>query len=83
MKIDSIREAKHARPFTPFEMIMQDGRVVRVTKSFAIALSPTGKTVAGYDAAGHWFYLPLADMSKMKQRSTVRRSARRRNGNDI
>jgi hypothetical protein len=83
VKIDTIREAKHAQPFEPFEMIMKDGRIVRVTEPFAIALSPTGKTVAGYDAVGHWFYLPLAGMSKLKRPSSDGGSRRRRNGNDV
>lgn len=82
MKIERIRQAKHAQPFVPFELIMKDGRNVRVAAAIAIALSPVGKSVAGFDENGRPFYLPLADMSKLR-RSGSRSASRRRNGNDV
>ena len=46
MSIDDIRPLKHAEPFSPFNIVMKDGRVLWVGNALAIALSPSGKTVA-------------------------------------
>ena len=46
--MDDIRALKHASPFQPFEIVMQDGRVVRVFNPFGMALSPSGRTIAVY-----------------------------------
>jgi hypothetical protein len=51
VSIDRIRALKHTEPFSPFNIVMHDGRVVWVSGPQRIALSPTGKTVAVYEGA--------------------------------
>jgi hypothetical protein len=46
VSIDDIRQLKHTAPFSPFNIVMKDGRVLWVGNALAIALSPSGKTVA-------------------------------------
>jgi hypothetical protein len=46
MSIEEIRRLKHSEPFKPFNIVMNDGRVLWVGEPERIALSPTGKTVA-------------------------------------
>jgi hypothetical protein len=46
MSIEEIRQLKHSEPFSPFNIVMKDGRVMWVGRPLAIALSPSGKTVA-------------------------------------
>lgn len=46
MSIEEIRSLKHSEPFSPFNIVMKDGRVVWVEGPERIALSPTGQTVA-------------------------------------
>lgn len=40
---------KHKEPFAPFNIVMNDGRIVWVAGPERIALSPTGKSVAVYE----------------------------------
>ena len=49
MGIEDIRILKHSEPFSPFNIVMSDGRVVRVERPGRIALQPTGKPVAVYE----------------------------------
>lgn len=49
MNIEEIRHLKHTEPFQPFDIVMKDGRMVRVERPSAVALSTTGKTVAVYE----------------------------------
>ncbi|PYL07562.1 MAG: hypothetical protein DME33_10010 [Verrucomicrobia bacterium] len=57
MSIEEIRELKHTEPFSPFNIVMKDGRVVWVAKPRRIALSPTGKTVAVYEGSTVSFFV--------------------------
>lgn len=51
MGIEDIRRLKHTEPFSPFNIVMEDGRVVWIAEPQRIALSPTGKTVAVYEGS--------------------------------
>ena len=46
MTIEEIRGLRNAEPFSPFNIIMKDGRALWIGRPLSIALSPTGKTVA-------------------------------------
>ncbi len=46
MSIEDIRALKHSAPFSPFNIVMNDGRVLWISRPEKIALSPTGKTIA-------------------------------------
>lgn len=46
MTIEDIRRLKHTEPFSPFNIVMSDGRTLWIGEAQRIALSPTGKTVA-------------------------------------
>jgi hypothetical protein len=45
VSIEEIRALKHSEPFSPFNIVMKDGRVVWIGNPLSIALSPTGKTI--------------------------------------
>ena len=49
MGIEDIRILKYSEPFSPFNIVMSDGRVVWVERPERIALWPTGKPVAVYE----------------------------------
>lgn len=49
MGIEDIRILKHSEPFSSFDIVMSDGRVVWVERPERIALWPTGKPVAVYE----------------------------------
>lgn len=81
MTIDDIRVLKRARPFRPFNIVLNDGRVVWVPGSELIALSPTGKTVAVFEGNAASFLVveritalqPDAEppgLARLKQRKT-------------
>jgi hypothetical protein len=46
MDLDRIRNLRRAEPFVPFKLIMKDGRELAVTRVSALAVSPTGKSLA-------------------------------------
>jgi hypothetical protein len=50
MGIEDIRILKHLEVFSPFNIVMSDGRVVWVERPERIAFSPTGRTVAVYES---------------------------------
>ncbi|CAN5735104.1 hypothetical protein BH20VER1_BH20VER1_19580 [soil metagenome] len=56
MSIEDIRSLKHTAPFRPFNIVMDDGRVVWVSGPERIALSPSGKTVAVYEGSAVSFF---------------------------
>ena len=66
MTIDKIRKLRNASPFRPFELITNDGGVVKIERSFAIALAPNGLSVAGYDPIGRSFYFNLDQLSGLR-----------------
>jgi hypothetical protein len=49
MGIEDIRILKCSEPFSPFNIVMSDGRVVWVERPERIALWPTGNPVAVYE----------------------------------
>ena len=53
MKIDEIRGLYNAAPFRPFEIVLTNGRHVRVNHPEFMALSPSGRTVVVYESDGH------------------------------
>lgn len=65
MTIEEVRDFKHAEPFRPFEIVMKNGRVVRVFNPFGMALSPSGKTVAVYQGEAVAF-LHLPQIAKLR-----------------
>jgi hypothetical protein len=46
VSIEDIRALKHSEPFSPFNIVMNDGRIHWISAPERIALSPSGKTVA-------------------------------------
>lgn len=66
MTIEEIRQLRNANPFRPFELITGNGAVVKIERSFAIALAPNGRSVAGYDPIGRSFYFDLDQLSGLR-----------------
>jgi hypothetical protein len=52
MSLDELRRHHQARPFAPFVIRVADGRSVAVRHPENLAISPTGRTVAGYASDG-------------------------------
>ena len=52
MDIRELADLKNASPFTPFVVLMADGREFQVNHPDFIARSPTGRSVTLYDTAG-------------------------------
>ena len=68
MSIDDIRVLKNAKPFEPFDILTNDGRVRRIPFPHRIALSPRGESIAGFAEDGS-FFLMLSDVIALKPRS--------------
>lgn len=66
MSIDDIRTLKHADPFRPFEIQTRDGRKVVIEQPLRIALSRSGKTVAGWGLDGAYFDLVVSDIVQLR-----------------
>ena len=49
MSIDEIRKRRNAKPFSAFDILLSDGRMVHVERPSAIALAPSGKTIVVVD----------------------------------
>ncbi|HEV2841725.1 MAG TPA: hypothetical protein VGW39_10400 [Chthoniobacterales bacterium] len=50
---DEIKKLYYAAPFRPFEIVLTNGRQVRVDHPEFMALSPDEDTVVVYEADGH------------------------------
>ena len=81
MNIEEIRKLRNAKPFRPFELITRDGGVIKIERSLAIALAPSGRSVAGFDPQGRSFYFPLTELANVRpQRNASRVKRSRKNG---
>jgi hypothetical protein len=67
MSIDEIRVYRNAKPFEPFDLVMSDGRVVRVEERMRIAFSPSGKSVSVYQG-GAAETVAVAGIAELKAR---------------
>jgi hypothetical protein len=65
MSIEEIRALKHAKPFRPFALVTKGGERVFIRDSLRIALSPTGRSVAGYGQDGS-FFLMVSDIASAR-----------------
>jgi hypothetical protein len=66
MSIDDIRKLRNAKPFRPFDLLLEDGGAVRIDRFLAIALAPNGRSVAGYDPRGRSFYFSLGQLTGLR-----------------
>ena len=53
MIFEEISKLYHAAPFRPFDIILTNGRQVRVDHPEFMALSPDEDVVVGFEAGGH------------------------------
>ncbi len=74
MNIEEIRALKHAQPFRPFDIVTKDGRTLHVELPIRVALSPTGKSVSGFDPDG-FFFVSLGDIAELRLRRRKKRTA--------
>jgi hypothetical protein len=74
VSIEEIRALKHAKPFRPFDIVTKTGRTFHVELPIRIALSPTGRSVSGFDPEG-FFFLPLNEIASLRLRR-VKKKAR-------
>ncbi len=74
MSIDEIRLLKNAEPFSPFEIETKSGEKVFIERPIRIALSRSGKTVAGFGLDGY-FSLVISDIARVRKRAKRRRKA--------
>jgi len=72
VSIEDIRALKRSEPFSPFNIVMKDGRVVWVGEPQRLALSPTGKTVAVAEGSAFSF-LVVQRIAKLEPRSPFER----------
>jgi hypothetical protein len=49
VSIDDIRTLRNARPFKPFDIVLRDGRRVRVALPERLALAPNGEKLGVYE----------------------------------
>ncbi len=49
MSIEEIRALRNAQPFTPFDIILRDGRKVHVALPERMALAPNGQKLGVYE----------------------------------
>ena len=49
MSIDEIRALRNAQPFKPFDIILREGRKVRVALPERMALAPNGQRLGVYE----------------------------------
>jgi hypothetical protein len=73
VSIEEVRTLKHARPFRPFDIVTKDGRTLHIELPIRIALSPTGKSVSGFDPDG-FFFIPLGDIAELRLRRRKKRT---------
>jgi hypothetical protein len=74
MTIEEIRALKHAKPFRPFDIVTKDGRRLHIEMPIRIALSPTGKSVSGFDPGG-FFFLSLGEIAALRLRRGKKKAA--------
>ena len=67
MSIDEIRAFRNATPFEPFDIVMNDGRILHVGLPIRIALSPTGRSVSVY-AGPAVDTVPVSGITELKPR---------------
>lgn len=77
MSIEDIRALKHSEPFSPFNIVMKDDRIVWVSGPERIALSPTGKTIAVYEGSTVSF-LEVKRITELQPNANPPRRARPR-----
>jgi hypothetical protein len=65
MSIEEIRTLKHAKPFQPFDIVMNDGRVLRVALPERLAVSASGQTISVFDG-------PAADFLEVQRIAALR-----------
>ena len=53
MTFDEIKKPYYAAPFRPFDIVLTNGRQVRVNHPEFMALSPDKDTVVVYESDGH------------------------------
>jgi hypothetical protein len=51
MTVEEIRSFRNANPFRPFDIVMLDGKVIRVELPIRIALSPSGRLVSVFEGS--------------------------------
>jgi hypothetical protein len=75
VSIEDIRTLKHAKPFRPFELVTKHGERVYIAQPIRIALSPSGRSVAGYGQDGS-FFLMVSDIVSARPVSTRKKKTK-------
>ena len=63
MNVEEIRRHRNAKPFTPFDLVMNDGKAVFVAVGERMAISPGGRVVYVYEKDG----LKAVDVSQVTE----------------
>ena len=66
MDVEHLRAARRAEPFRPFDVHMNDGRIVHVCERSAIAGGPNAKDFPVFDELGALPILELASMVRLE-----------------
>ena len=73
MNIRELKDAYKAAPFQPFDIVLTNGRTVRVAHPEFMAFSPRGRTVVVYDEEGlERINIPLIISLKVPERPARR-----------
>ena len=73
MNIRELKDAYKAAPFQPFDIVLTNGRTVRVAHPEFMAFSPRGRTVVVYDEEGlERIDIPLINSLKIPERPARR-----------
>ena len=63
MNIEEIRSHRNAKPFTPFDILMDDGTSVFVALGERMAIAPSGRAAYVYEKDG----LKVVDVSRVTE----------------
>jgi len=63
--LEKVRMLRHADPFVPFKLVLNDGRQIPIEHRFQFSIAPSGQKlhVAGPPACGT--FIPLRDVAEV------------------
>ena len=65
MTAHDIQSFRDAEPFHPFEVVLDDGRIVRVSRKDAVSFSPSKKLLA-VDSGGAFSHYEIAHIAELR-----------------
>ncbi|HYR57628.1 MAG TPA: hypothetical protein VEO95_03320 [Chthoniobacteraceae bacterium] len=68
MSIEQIRSFRNAKPFRPFDVILNDGQALPVVRPERMAIAPWGRIGVYVGSVPHFFRID--DVSEIKQPAT-------------